>query len=70
MLGEFFKNIRLEKKISVDSIRSKLGVSEDYVKFLEEGSIFSFSKERRNDIINAYALTEDEKKEFFKLIKL
>lgn len=68
MIGNYLKEKRIQKKIPFETVSSLLGVKEDYVTFLENGQIYSFGENRIKAIIKAYALNENETKEFLELV--
>ena len=69
MLGDFLKEKRTKSKMTIESIRSKLKVSVDYVNCVEANQIFSFSDVRIKEIIAAYELSSDETEKFLSYLK-
>lgn len=66
-MGDFLKEKREEKNMSITTVSSKLKVKEDYVKFLEKNEIHCFNQKRLEEIVIAYDLSNEDKKEFYKL---
>jgi len=66
-IGDFLKQIREEKKMSIATVSSKLNVKEDYVNFLEKNEIHFFSENRLEQIVIAYNLSKEEEIDFYKI---
>lgn len=65
--GEFLKNKRLEKNLSLRQLAYKTGLSHTYIADIEKGNLLG-TEDTRGKIIVALTLSEKEIEDFYKLL--
>lgn len=67
--GEYLKNLRLKKDISLREFAKKLGIQPSYLSDIEQGKRNAPSKEKQEQIIRELNLNEQETDKFYDLAK-